>query len=75
MPEDEVTTAPVRRIYGRRRGRPLRPGQRRLHETLLPRLTITLPGTGVLDPGGLFDERPAEVWLLCCLERVETRLL
>ena len=52
-----------RRIYGRRRGRPLRPGQRRLHDTLLPRLAVTLPETGALDPAALFAERPASVWL------------
>jgi tRNA (guanine-N7-)-methyltransferase len=63
MPADEMTAAPARRIYGRRRGRPLRPGQLRLHETLLPQLAVTLPGTGVFDPALLFPERPGSVWL------------
>jgi len=31
------------RLYGRRRGRPLRPGRQRLVETLLPRLALSLP--------------------------------
>lgn len=63
MPADDRTPAEKRRIYGRRRGRPLRPGQRHLHETRLPQLAVTLPETGVLDPAALFGERPAAVWL------------
>ncbi len=63
MPADDVAAAPPRRIYGRRRGRPLRPGQRHLHETLLPQLAVSLPETGPLDPASLFAPRPAEVWL------------
>ena len=63
MPADDVAAAPARRIYGRRRGRPLRPGQRRLHESLLPQLAITLPETGALDPATLFAARPKAVWL------------
>src|SRR3954447_18635484 len=61
--DDRATAAPTRRIYGRRRGRPLRPGQLHLHETLLPRLAVTLPETGVLDPASLFATRPEAVWL------------
>ncbi len=63
MPADEFAAEPPRRIYGRRRGRPLRPGQRQLHETLLPQFTVTLPETGPLDPGSLFAPRLPEVWL------------
>jgi tRNA (guanine-N7-)-methyltransferase len=64
MPADDLPGAgPPRRIYGRRRGRPLRPGQRHLHETLLPRLAVSLPETRPLDPASLFTPRPAEVWL------------
>ena len=51
-----------RRIYGRRRGRPLRPGRERLQQELLPRLTIALPQRGLLDPPCLFPARPS-VWL------------
>jgi tRNA (guanine-N7-)-methyltransferase len=54
---------PRRILYGRRRGRPLHRGQQRLIDTLLPRLAVTLPRTGTLDPAGLFDPRPSEVWL------------
>ena len=64
MPASDLpAAAPPRRIYGRRRGRPLRPGQRHLQETLLPRLAVTPPETGVLDPASLFPERPESVWL------------
>src|SRR5260370_26378611 len=49
--------------YGRRRGRPLHRGQQALVDTLLPRLAVTLPATGVLDPSALFDPRPEEIWV------------
>jgi tRNA (guanine-N7-)-methyltransferase len=50
-------------LYGRRRGRPLRRSQQRLIDKLLPRLAVTLPQAGILDPGALFDRRPSEIWL------------
>lgn len=51
-------------FYGRRHGRPLRPGRRGLMETLLPRVEVRLPeGEGVVDPALLFAPRPTEVWL------------
>src|SRR6185437_14765647 len=55
--------APQRRLYGRRRGRPLRAGQRALFETLLPQLRFALPESGTLDPRSLFDAASREVWL------------
>jgi tRNA (guanine-N7-)-methyltransferase len=55
--------APPRRVYGRRRGRPLRPGQQDLKDTLLPRLAVSLPDDGPLDPRALFASPPAEIWL------------
>jgi tRNA (guanine-N7-)-methyltransferase len=55
--------APQRRLYGRRRGRPLRVGQRALFEALLPQLRFAVPESGVLDPRRLFDDRVREVWL------------
>ncbi|MBI4968896.1 MAG: tRNA (guanosine(46)-N7)-methyltransferase TrmB [Rhodospirillales bacterium] len=52
------------RFYGRRKGRPLRAGQRDLLLGLLPRLTVALPPEGqALDPAALFDPRPRSVWL------------
>ena len=53
----------TRRLYGRRRGRPLRAGQQLLQQELLPQLSITLPETGPLDPAALFPQPPAAVWL------------
>jgi tRNA (guanine-N7-)-methyltransferase len=50
-------------LYGRRRGRPLRSGQRELQTTLLPRLSFTLPPSGLLDPATLFKAAPREIWL------------
>ena len=56
---------PVERrlVYGRRRGRPLRLGQRLLTGTLLPQLSLSLPAAGELDPGSAFAEPPREIWL------------
>lgn len=57
-------TLPQRRLYGRRRGRPLRIGQRTLVENLLPRLRFALPEMAEpLDPRSLFDAAVADVWL------------
>ncbi|HXP03468.1 MAG TPA: tRNA (guanosine(46)-N7)-methyltransferase TrmB [Stellaceae bacterium] len=57
--------APHRRelFYGRRRGRPLRAGQRERQTTLLPRLSFELPKIGGLDLAGLFSTPVREVWL------------
>jgi len=61
MPDDG--DFPDRRFYGRRNGRPLRKGQQQLMDTLLPRLAIALPAAGKLDPGSLFPNNPAQLWL------------
>src|SRR3954470_11202483 len=55
-------------LYGRRRGRPLRRDQQGLIDTLLPRLAVTLPASGTLDPAALFDPAPPdrgprEIWV------------
>jgi tRNA (guanine-N7-)-methyltransferase len=50
-------------FYGRRRGRPLRAGQRERQTTLLPRLLFTLPASGHLDPATLLGSPSREVWL------------
>jgi tRNA (guanine-N7-)-methyltransferase len=50
-------------LYGRRRGRKLRAGQRELFSTLLPRLAIELPATGTLALRSLFPAPPEQVWL------------
>ncbi|MGH6903372.1 MAG: tRNA (guanosine(46)-N7)-methyltransferase TrmB, partial [Geminicoccaceae bacterium] len=52
-----------RLIYGRRKGHRLRPGRRRLLEELLPRLQVTLPASGQVDPATLFPERREAFWL------------
>ncbi len=58
------TDAARRALYGRKRGRPLRPGRRRLIETLLPRLAVALPeGAAMLDPAALFPRPMAALWL------------
>lgn len=52
-----------RRIYGRRRGRALRAGQRALVETLLPQLRFALPEGARFDPRALFDNAVRDIWL------------
>jgi len=54
---------PPGQLYGRRRARPLRPGQRRLQEELLPRIAIELPESGPTDPRALFTNTADEIWL------------
>jgi len=62
-PTKAGANGPQRRLYGRRRGRPLRAGKRALFETLLPQLGFALPESGVLDPRRLFADTVREVWL------------
>jgi tRNA (guanine-N7-)-methyltransferase len=50
-------------IYGRRRGRRLRTGQRNLLANLLPTLSFEVPERGQLDPRSLFPTEPADLWL------------
>ncbi len=52
-----------RRLYGRRRGRALRQGQRALLDTLLPALRFALPEGRALDPRELFAAPRNEIWL------------
>ena len=52
-----------KRLFGRRKGRPLRNGQAALMDTLLPRLALTIPQDGKLDPFGLFGVVPEAVRL------------
>jgi tRNA (guanine-N7-)-methyltransferase len=59
----EASPSSARRVYGRRRGRPLRQGRRLLAETLLPRIAIELPEAGQFDPSTLFAKPPPPVWL------------
>lgn len=65
----------LKRLYGRRSGRSLRIGQKRLIETLLPRLRVPLTDEGPvtnerpvegeppLDPARLFPRPVTDVWL------------
>ncbi len=50
-------------FYGRRRGRPLRAGQRERQSSLLPRVSFTMPEDGRLDPASLFPAPPRDIWL------------
>src|SRR5580704_9551351 len=54
---------PREQFYGRRKGRPLRAGQRERRTTLLPQLSFVLPESGILDPATLFPEPQREIWL------------
>jgi tRNA (guanine-N7-)-methyltransferase len=50
-------------FYGRRRGRPLRAGQRERQATLLPHVAFALPQGGPLDTASLFPPAQREIWL------------
>jgi tRNA (guanine-N7-)-methyltransferase len=54
---------PHQQLYGRRRGRPLRAGQRERQAALLPQLSFELPPSARLDPTDLFAVPVREVWL------------
>jgi tRNA (guanine-N7-)-methyltransferase len=51
------------RVFGRRRGRPLRSAQKTLINELLPRLAIDLPPSGRLDIAALFGNARRSIWL------------
>lgn len=55
---------PRRILYGRRRGRRLRAGQRALIDELLPALAVELPPPGArIDPEALFGRAMRDLWL------------
>ncbi|MEG9883327.1 MAG: tRNA (guanine(46)-N(7))-methyltransferase TrmB [Hyphomicrobiales bacterium] len=54
---------PRRSVYGRRKGRPLRPGRRRLLEEKLPALRIALDTLSQCGPAALFAGHMREFWL------------
>ncbi len=56
----ESHSAPRRTLYGRSRGKPLRPGQNRLLADALPRVEIA---PDALHGPGLFPFEPRQVWL------------
>jgi len=51
------------KLYGRRKGRPLRKERTEVMETLLPRLSIPLVSGEILDPVSAFDAPVRDVWL------------
>ncbi len=53
-----------RLLYGRKRGRKLRPGQRTLFDDMLPKLRVEIPPPGKkLDPAFLFVPPRRQLWL------------
>jgi tRNA (guanine-N7-)-methyltransferase len=50
-------------LFGRRHGRALRPGQKQLIRELLPRVLLSSPATGRLDPHAFSGAAGPEVWL------------
>lgn len=59
---DDATAQQRLILYGRRRGRPLRKQRTGLLQTLLPRLELTVPAGGRLDPAAVFDRPVRDVW-------------
>ena len=60
-PHDPPVEGVPNRLYGRRRGHPLRARQERLLQLAAPRLSAD--PAGIADPGALFASRPDEVWV------------
>ena len=58
-----VGTARSPPLFGRRRGRALRPGQKALIRDFLQQIALTLPVSGEFDPSGLFDARAGPIWV------------
>jgi tRNA (guanine-N7-)-methyltransferase len=58
-----TTSEERRRVYGRRKGKKLRPGRQALVDDLLPRLQVELPESGPLDPAALFPRPVLGLWL------------
>lgn len=60
-----LSTKPARQrlVYGRRRGRKLRPGQQELRDRLLPALRFDLPEARAFAPTALFPRPVEAVWL------------
>ncbi len=58
-----MTSPPIGRVYGRRRGRTLKGKASELYETGLDALTVKLPEPPAeLDPAALFETVPAQTW-------------
>ena len=53
----------AKRLFGRRKGRPLHVRKARLVEELLPRLRIDLAEGAALDPAALFGDGASPLWL------------
>lgn len=51
------------RVYGRRKGKPLKPQRQSALARVLPRVRIDLPDAGRLDPLCLFPARCRQVWI------------
>src|SRR5258708_25183669 len=64
-PSEALTVGAARSpfLFGRRRGRALRPGQKVLIRDFLPQIALTIPVSGELDPSGLFDARARPIWV------------
>jgi tRNA (guanine-N7-)-methyltransferase len=50
-------------LYGRRKAKPLRPRQRQLIDSLLPRLRIDIEDARAINPPAFFDVPPRDIWL------------
>jgi tRNA (guanine-N7-)-methyltransferase len=61
VPEPEPQQARV--LFGRRRGRALRPGQKTLITGLLPQLAVKIPAPDRLDPCALFGAVRRPIWV------------
>jgi tRNA (guanine-N7-)-methyltransferase len=60
----EAVSEVSRLLYGRKKGRKLRPGQQALYDRMLPLLRLELPAPGArLDPAYLFSPAKRDLWI------------
>ncbi len=63
LSQDRPRADAATRYYGRRVGRPLRPGRAALLDKRLPELSVPDPANGPIDPSALFDAPKRALWL------------
>lgn len=61
--EEKNSSSPRQRLFGRRKGRPLRALRAQLMETLLPQISLVLPEVGVLNTAALFEPQAQALWM------------
>lgn len=51
------------RVYGRRKGKPLKPGRSAVFERVVPAIRVAIPKAGMIRPSALFPARCQKLWI------------